>query len=155
MTRYYKQTDNKSCGPIAVMNAIRWAGGKVTRKDLPKFQKACRCSEKGTYPHRLNIVLKKQKHFSCYWLVQPPKVILDMHLRDGGAAIVRNTWREKDGHRGHYFLITKKSKKTYTVFNFDTNVERVITNSKLLKNGWSHCTDRGARLLVWILDKKV
>ena len=40
--RYIKQKDKSSCGPIAIMNVMKWAGKKFAAKDIEQqIKKDC------------------------------------------------------------------------------------------------------------------
>lgn len=46
MTRYVRQRDNYSCGPVAIANALKWAGSKFSyRRYHPMFIAAAKCQK--------------------------------------------------------------------------------------------------------------
>jgi hypothetical protein len=120
MRRYVKQTDEFRCGPVAVINAVKWAGGNLTKKDLPRLTKMCECTfSNGTKVRNLQKALKRyEKFFRITMLFDPPKARLDKHLLQGHAAIMDYTdfW-DKEAFLGHYILIVEKKDNYYTICN--------------------------------------
>jgi len=59
MTRFCKQRDDYSCGPIALLNIDKFFGRRVTYKDLPRYRKRVRCEKKigGTATRYISKVL--------------------------------------------------------------------------------------------------
>ncbi len=45
MTRFCKQRDHYSCGPIALLNIDKFFGRRVTYKDLPRYRKRVQCKK--------------------------------------------------------------------------------------------------------------
>jgi len=96
MTRFCKQRDRYSCGPVALLNIDKHFGRQATYKDLPRYRKRVRCKRpdgtnpSGTYLHQMRKVLgrpsrrkfEKAKEF----------------LRSGGCIVVMVN--------EHYFIIT-------------------------------------------------
>ncbi len=49
MIRYAKQKNSSDCGPIAILNALKWAGVRCTyQSDLKKITEKSRCDSVGT-----------------------------------------------------------------------------------------------------------
>ena len=46
--RYSKQRKAANCGPVALLNVLKFMGSKWTNKDLPVIEEACKCDEEGT-----------------------------------------------------------------------------------------------------------
>lgn len=117
MPRYVKQPDKISCGPIAIMNALKWSGRRCTLKNnFQRLTKACDCSP-GNYGSsisafdhalrnetrgRLNI---KRRHRSSIREIEE-----HLHQRNGAVIINYLYICEKTGDRvGHLALFTHTS----------------------------------------------
>lgn len=96
--RYVKQRDSYSCGPVAIINILKWLGvEKVTYKLLPFAQIICNCSTDGT--HDIDIekamkyleITKKRK-------ISPSIKEVDKHLISGGIILISYVTIFDDGH---------------------------------------------------------
>lgn len=88
--RWLRQRDKYNCGPIALINLAKWRGESVTGRDLPHYQKLCKCEPVlGTKVSCLRPVIGLPKRGSYHKLKQ--------HLFSGGTAIVLA--------RKHYFFV--------------------------------------------------
>ena len=87
MTRFLRQPDSFSCGPVALLNLDKWRGIKVTAKNLPQYKRLCKCStEVGTYPSQLDRVLGKRGRRLSYqqFKAHHGAAIIDFTVRNGG-----------------------------------------------------------------------
>jgi hypothetical protein len=57
--KYLRQRDDFSCGPIALMNVLKWAGYNITYKDHTRFVKMCKCSKTGTFSDAFDDALRR------------------------------------------------------------------------------------------------
>jgi hypothetical protein len=115
-----KQTDQFRCGPVAILNAIKWSGGQATKKkDLPRITSECCCTyPRGTPPTNLMAAIKKYRHhFKATIQYDPPKRKFDRHLENGNAAILDYFSRWDGEYCGHYILVLGKDKRCYTICN--------------------------------------
>ncbi len=117
MPRYVRQYDKFSCGPIAIINAIKWGGGHATlRQDRKRLMEKCNCSmEDGSHFRYFNRALREEcaklsVEVKCYFRVNIGGI--ERHLRSGGAIIITYCWFEHESLKweGHYFLLTAASK---------------------------------------------
>lgn len=114
--RYIKQRDNYSCGPVALANAMKWAGSKDSASALRKhFIPICNCTPEdgGTRPWDLHSALETIDIISFDKIEYPSLQDLDDHLDGGGIVLLRV--RYEDG--GHYFLCTRRTPQMYEVIN--------------------------------------
>jgi hypothetical protein len=117
---YIEQTDKYSCAPIAVMNALKWAGMNCPY-DLEWFQWVCRCECKdgaGTYLSDLDTVIKFFGLAERYYEGLSLKEI-DINLSKGKAALI--TYIKKDD-TGHSMLCVGRAHNHYKVVNYARNV---------------------------------
>lgn len=60
MKKYVKQFDDFSCGPIAIINVLKFLGMPTNLKQLTKYKKACKTtSYHGTFEDDLNEALHR------------------------------------------------------------------------------------------------
>ena len=148
--RYIKQQEKTTCGPIVILNALKWAGCKVTlKKDKPRIKKLTRWTPKRYYdgfrgctPYGISCALRKIKELEIAHIVHGYKndILrkLDSHLKRGEIAIIRYYWKEENKVCGHYVLCIVGTSKTYKLVNYSVkdSVSRVHrkTLRDLLKN---------------------
>lgn len=142
MPRYIKQRDKYSCGPIALMNALKWAGAtKISSYTmLPSWRNICRTKRiEGTSFTDLFRAAKTAKMFIpiCVKKAKPRVKLadIDAHLRHGGAVILGSVSESLGGF--HWFLIIKKleqvGESSYLVVNFDDRSTRHFVSAKTIK----------------------
>lgn len=109
MVRYIGQRDRYSCGPIALMNAAKWAGCRVTMSDHGVIVRMCETSyEVGTAYAAIDRVLREHMDelVSVKRKSRPVvSVVLD-HLVDDTRAAILCYWYRRSGEVvGHYAFI--------------------------------------------------
>ena len=124
MVRYVKQKDNSSCGPIALINTLKWLGFKTSCDFLLTARNLCKWDEDGTTDLNLERALKyfniKKKR-----KVQPSLDDIDKHIDSGGAVLISyfNIYSmsgfKKDA--GHFALCIGRTSRTYMMINDRTN----------------------------------
>lgn len=91
MPRYCAQRSRSDCGPIVLINALKWAGVRVTLRDhLPYFNQVCRPEGMGTSLARFKQVLGEVKpgRFTSRYRDEPSLSETEAHLKSGGAVIL-------------------------------------------------------------------
>lgn len=141
MIRYVKQRDHYTCGPIAVINICKWAGYKVTLKEIKKFKKLTNCID-GTYSEDLEKALKKlgKKYFQLGAKLEDKEVTIrkiERHCKKKGIVLLNYQW--PDSTSFHYILVIKLTKHRVRVVNYfpEGAASRLIyrtTFKKLIKN---------------------
>lgn len=137
MPRYTKQRDTYGCGPVAVINALKWAGKDISlNKETKKhYYRMFWCSPDawrwdewyaGTHIQdmtwnifRINEYIKCSLGFHGHVKIKD----IDEQLNENKVVIVRYVHRKRSktsGRLGHYFLVVGKSKsgKSFYVVNF-------------------------------------
>lgn len=110
MIRYTRQRTMSDCGPVAVLNILKWAGFKVTyKKNIAKLKKAC----KYVYTHdvytddfigvkwwNLRRALTKvgRGRLKTRTYVVTDLEVLKKHIEKGGAFILRHAVGPDDAH---------------------------------------------------------
>lgn len=95
--RYFKQRDFFRCGPVAILNALKWAGVPVTVKhDLPRICRLCYCVDGGVNYREMDDALRKvgRGHFTIRRVNQPKLHEIEDHLKAGGAIILDFYWEK-------------------------------------------------------------
>jgi hypothetical protein len=138
MTRYVKQKNDYSCGILAVINALKWAGYSYTYdqlyailKDLLKTDK-----ESGTVDTNLHKVLKlfSSGRFNVTYKKSISYKYLNSMIEQGNAAILLTCLYNHHNEALHYYLIIGKDGDKFVTVNLfsDTNV-KVSINKKDIK----------------------
>lgn len=131
--RFVKQRNSVSCGPVVALNALKWAGERLTYKNtIPLLSDAFNCVKNGGTPVsslidflRLHPTLVVSKRF------RKVKVkIRDVdNWLDKGNAVVLGFWQYDNRERrwvGHVVLITYKfGGLGYLVHNMYTSSDLV------------------------------
>lgn len=143
MIRYVKQRDKSSCGPLALLNALKWAGSPVTTKDLKMLRSLVSHTRKRGTSH-IHFDNALDKCFFNYYLT-PKMREIEQHIKRGYIVIALGI--HPAGGGGHFFLITNVSKggKIFEVVNMWSNI-KVVTKigRKRLK---TYLTDKRSK--VW------
>ena len=126
--KWIKQRDEYSCGPVAIINILKWLGVNATYKWLPAVQNLCRCDIDGTSTADIESALKRlcikyKKRMS------PSLKKIDDHLNRNGIALVEYYYAQDEGH---FALCIKKTKKQYTL----VNDVKEITVSRIYRKGF-------------------
>lgn len=114
--RYARQRDTFSCGPTAIVNAIKWAGYSCPAREFKKiFKKRTGCTRlRGTDPWILEQTLKRVPELSIQYVLNVPNLRdIDEELKKGRSVLLRYF----HSHGGHYTLIVGRTKKFYVVVN--------------------------------------
>ena len=121
--KYVKQQDRFRCGPVAIINAMRWAGKDVSyKKAIPRLTTSCKCkSPKGTKFRPFIKTLRKEgkRLFKIRSIVEPLFCEIEDALLEGDAVV----WNFKGQFGRHYALIVDMKKKTFGVANFGQDYE--------------------------------
>lgn len=163
MPRYVRQRNNYSCGPVALLNALKWAGRKCSYKDLCAIQAQCRTTKQGT-PF-LDMVYAARLYKGDFSVVARHHVTLakiDAHLKNGGIVILGSVSTLRSADNYHYFLITEKvglkHESSYRAVNFDKRATLRLVSSKLIKEGMRRAAamdvDRKGRPYALFLKKR-
>lgn len=127
MVRYVKQRDYTSCGPVALINILKWANCNVTYKSFIEDARIL-CNHEpgpdgGTHiwdmEHalkRIGIRKKRRKN--------PTLEEIDKHIDSGGIVLIeyyapyKNKFLDKG--EGHFSLCIGRTDKTYILVNDGT-----------------------------------
>jgi hypothetical protein len=103
MTRFCKQHDTYSCGPVALLNIDKFFGQRVTYKQLPRYSKRVQCvPPDGTFPEAISRILGRAKRKAWEKAKQ--------FLKDGGCIMVQS--------KDHYYLMLMNHREDIGVVNY-------------------------------------
>lgn len=161
--RYLRQYNNFSCGPIAILNALKWAGRRVTYA-YHYEQLAVDCGLKadeddyGTDNRDLDRVLRM--HGKDYYTVRKPKTPtfeeFEQHLKNGGSAILCYLHYDEEGPEGHYAFFPEYLEESdiFVGINdkmYETYTER--TRTELLNRFKKREHGKSTYPRVWLLTR--
>lgn len=121
MINYVKQRDRFRCGPVAVINAVKWAGGRMSYKtSIREITDQCHCVPgEGTMVIDLHKTLHKvgRRHFKSQYISKPTFSQVDDALAQGDAVV----WNYKHNRGRHYALIVGRftDGAAFHVINYD------------------------------------
>lgn len=94
MPKYTRQHDQFNCGPVALLNALKWAGYPYTLKDLPRLSRLCKCKPGdlgGTLTCDFDRALRRYKRLIVLPddgpFERPYISMIDEHLDLGGVVV--------------------------------------------------------------------
>ena len=127
MTRFIKQRDLFRCGPVAVLNSLKFFGKKVTYKDLPRISKICKSTRTGTSSFNLDTALRKlgKNYFSVRKLQGWSFDTIDEALRNNKLVVVNYDWEDRkiEGTvtiiriQGHFTILVRDKFYNYYAVN--------------------------------------
>lgn len=112
-----QQQHDKSCGPIAIMNALKWLGESVSyRKDLELFKQIGYTINSGWYRHELRrglnyFNIKHKLHKA------PTLTAMKQILKKGNSIIMEHDWVLEDTTGGHYIFIDGYEDSFFKAYN--------------------------------------
>ena len=169
MTKYIRQTSKTTCGPVAVFNALKWAGYNFTRKS--HFKKLCKelqwsstvkmgCI--GTHPHYVHNIWNKYpkiKMIGSSTTLDFDIKNLDGFLDCGNTAFVMRYFRIINNKSfGHYVFCPSRTPKRYILINNKKNKTIMYqtrdTMLKMLKQ--IHCDEFASHQpYMWLLQRNI
>lgn len=121
MIRYTKQYDQYSCGPVVVVNALKWDNRPISWRKNKKqlIQRIGTSRETGSRFWAVydTLLAKFGSRVRMFWRVDFH--LMNLALRKKGFVILSASWR--DDPDGHYFAIDGITPKGYYVINYDDN----------------------------------
>lgn len=134
--RYAANTTRSDCGPIAIINILKWAGFQVTTKrHLPYLNEMCRPEGLGTSIRNLHKTLSHLKRRRFWFRYRPQAKIgaIDATLKKGGAVLL---YYMSDPTQYHFTLIIQGDGDRYTVVNaFKGKTVATVSRSTIRKWG--------------------
>lgn len=117
MVRYVRQYNNYTCGPVAIINAIKWSGHKaIIKQDLKRITNECRCDPRnGTSHGNFDRILRIESkgRFRARRRLFPTLEEIDQHLAQPGHSVIINFLRANENGvevDAHYALLVRTAK---------------------------------------------
>jgi hypothetical protein len=160
LIRYVRQRDRYSCGPIAIINAIKWAGKSASIwQDFEAVTQDCKCVPPGGTKHADfdHALRKHSRGFRAKRRIQPSFTSIERYLRMPRSAVIVNYAYDRDGVRGaHYalFIGTSRSGESFVGINirrktvFSISRQEFMRDLRRRKDGCGRVYPR-----VWFLTK--
>lgn len=128
MVRYLKQQDEFRCGPVLLLNLMKWLGmkswkGHRINKELADtiLTKLCKCYVYGTDDTTMHSLLSRLP-IKAIFRRKFDLQVLDDHLESSArrSVILGYLFTAKDSsEKGHYALIVEKLKNSYVIINYE------------------------------------
>lgn len=132
MTKYVKQYDDYSCGPIAIFNILKWCD---ERPQYRLIKQICNPDvHLGTVHANFCKALQHflPQHVSVRYLIQPDVDVVVQHLMVGGVAIVCEHWTADDVEGEHYYCVAaSKDTDSFVVINRDNKAKKLFNYDEL------------------------
>lgn len=96
MTRYIKQRNYFECGPVAIINALKWLGFNAQGCHVKHTRKECGTDKDGTTSEAMRKVIDTHIHRNTY-VECPTLAMLDSALELGRAFILNYGYVRDDG----------------------------------------------------------
>lgn len=125
--RYVKQRDKFSCGPVAIMNVLKWAGVELSHDETIKpFRTICRCDpEVGTnhpnFDRALRLITDEVGGIKVRRVYKPKLPEIEQHLREEGIVILNYHWRYDDEWNRHFMLLVNVSESGKSFLTVNDN----------------------------------
>lgn len=155
---YIKQRDNFRCGPVLVLNTLRWAGLDVPYNYVYDLTEKCECTvPEGTQFTEFNRTLREEAEgILDITMVRRPSITrIEEHLHNGGAVAVNFKTGSRFRER-HYALLTDVSAggKYFGVVNGFSNrpaYTRMSRERLFRQHLLAYCGD--SKYKAWLLSK--
>jgi hypothetical protein len=160
MPRYVRQRDKNSCGPIAILNALKWAGVRVSiRRGYKLIRKDTKyCPHDGTPPYFMGRVLYKNRRLT----VRRPRRFsiraIEDHLQNGGAAVLLSTEYANNHWGGHASVllgISESGQSFRITGRYSNETVSVIRRQTLLGVVRKRRIEDTLYPQAWLISKKV
>lgn len=117
--RYIKQRDTYSCGSVAVINALKWAGYKITyNSHIKRIKKLTRNNIDGVRNEDMIKALRKYKGIKATFKRSISLKEANKQLEKGNSLIIGFDYRDKYNEWcGHSIFVASKIDKQYKVVN--------------------------------------
>lgn len=156
MIRYKKQTDKFRCGPVAILNALKWAGIRADLKDISKKAK-CRPFPYGTTIVDFHQAIFKLEKFIKIRTTTNVSIGFIRDILTSGKSLIYNyEYFDKEDNRkyGHYFFIDSMSKTGKSLYLVNYKLPGPARIRMTTKKFINKCIRGNSDPTVWIVKKK-
>ena len=145
MIKYYRQVDTYSCGPIAILNAVKWAGfDNFDDEDfLKQIRIVTKCKTQGGVTNKnLDVGVRSRPELQIMKRMDSPGMIDVRKAIDKGYGIILVHKNKHSWIKGHVVFIASRCENNYLIANqsheFGKQSAETITSvvlSKLMRAG--------------------
>jgi hypothetical protein len=154
-SRWIRQRNGFSCGPVAIMNLLKWLGESVSYEtDYPFWRKRLGCESWGT---PLKLFVKNLYGLEGVKITPrncPSLGLLDDALTSGRAVVMKSAYLERGTMMGHYFLVTAITEKSLYCVNLNYRhgwVSKAAFQHHWLQYHTNYCHECGIAPYAWII----
>lgn len=159
--RYVGQRDGISCGPLAILNILKWAGYAITSNYLKNLRKYCKTDKDGTDTKYISKVLNRYSklEYKCIPFVKIND--LHKHLENEGSAIIEVSWFNEDinDSAGHFYVIIGvieiDNKTFYKVINWKKGFTQNFAERKVIIKEFRKCMKSEENPKAWLIKRKI
>jgi hypothetical protein len=160
LPRYLKQRDHYSCGAIALLNTLKWAGYQVSyQRDFKRACRTCKCTKEGMFDHHFDTAIRRYKKLVVLpddgSFHAPPIKLVDECLDSGGAVVISFIYKYQGiAETSHIALCIGRKGKRYLFANNSAGAKKALiyqrrsTVVKMLRFSENGCGSE-----VWFLDR--
>ena len=158
--RYVGQRDGFSCGPISILNVLKWAGYDVTSKYLADLKRYCKTDKGGTDTKNITKVLQRYSKlkYQCVPFIKVQD--LHNHIKNGGSAIVEISWfdKKKKETTGHYYAIVGileyGNVVSYKAINWKIGFTQNFADRKAIVKEFRKCMKSEENPKAWLIERE-
>ena len=164
--RYVAQSDDFSCGPVAILNALKWVGSDATIKNyLPFLQFGCRTidledptnwDDNGTSNQDFDRILRYvgKGKFKIRRTHRPTVPMIRRHLMAGGSVALGYFWRDGTSFGEHFCFLSKMENNQFVTANdhLSTTYNAVCYRLEKTIRRWLKKSDDSP--VAWFLTKE-
>lgn len=157
-TRWIKQRDQCSCGPVAILNILKWLGRDVTySKDFQHWKERCCCDRTGTPLFGFVDALKSIEGIGVQPRTVPSVEVIDKAICEGKAVAMKSAALFDGELNGHFFIITDRTDKSFYCVNIYGGHRwwgKESFEDRWLQHHLYYCCECGVAPYAWIVRKK-
>ena len=153
-TRWIRQRTWSGCGPVALLNLLKWLGEPVTyAKDYNYWRDKCCCDREGTPLNCFVEALYSIEGIKIQPRSVPSIEVIDQALLSGRAVLMKSSQGLEDGH---FFLVADRGPKHFFCVNGDGEhawMTKAAFRSFWLQHYPYYCDECGVAPYAWIVRK--
>ena len=117
--RWIAQKNEFSCGPIAILNILKWIGFQVNyKKDYNFWKKKCKCDYSGTHQSNFQYCLNNLKNITNIPKHRPTISSIEDALNTSQIVIMKSTFMvDSKKDLGHFFIISEMTDDKFFCIN--------------------------------------
>jgi len=134
--RWISQKNNFSCGPIAILNLLKWIGLSISyKRNYEKLFKSCKCTWKGTHQHVFQKCLDKINGVVICPKNLPTIESIEAAIQLGQIVIMKSSYVMEKTVEGHFFIISEMTEDKFFCINIGDQSSLPLPKGKHM---WVH-----------------